>query len=271
MATVRADGGGAGQGLAARARGVALAGYAAVSMAFFFLVQLPVMLLTGSADFSIWLARRMWAPSALWLAGVTLEVSAPHGFPAGPAIYASNHESALDIWLLFRTVPRNSLRFLAKSELFRIPVFGWYLRLARFVEVDRHHHARAVEALQAAGRIVRGGTSLIVFPEGTRSRDGRVQPFKKGPFVVAMEAGVPVVPIAIAGAAALNPKRQLAVRPGHVRVEVGAPLTPADFADKSELLRAVRRRIIALHESLGGAGGDLDDAVAARGVEGSSR
>jgi 1-acyl-sn-glycerol-3-phosphate acyltransferase len=256
--------------MSARIRGVAVAAYAAVSMAFFFLVQLPVMLVTGSADFSVWLARRMWAPSALWLCGVDVEVRAPHGFPGGPAIYASNHESALDVWLLFRTVPRNGLRFIAKEELFHIPIFGWYLRMARFVAVDRRHHARAVAALQQAGRIVRGGTSLIVFPEGTRSRDGHVQPFKKGPFVVAMEAGVPVVPVAIAGAAALNPKGLLSVRPGPVRVAVGAPLTPADFPDKSALLGEVRHRIIALHQELGGAGGDLDDSVAAPGVEGAS-
>ena len=256
--------------MSARIRGVAVAAYAAVSMVFFFLVQLPVTLVTGSADFSIWLARRMWAPSALWLCGVDVEVRAPHGFPDGPAIYASNHESALDIWLLFRTVPRNGLRFIAKEELFQIPIFGWYLRMARFVAVDRRQHARAVAALQQAGRIVRGGTSLIVFPEGTRSRDGRVQPFKKGPFVVAMEAGVPVVPVAIAGAAALNPKGLLSVRPGPVRVAVGAPLTPADFPDKSALLGEVRHRIIALHQELGGAGGDLDDSVAAPGVEGAS-
>jgi 1-acyl-sn-glycerol-3-phosphate acyltransferase len=255
--------------VSARLRGLAVAAYAGVSMVFFVLVQLPVTLVTGTADFSVWLARHMWAPSALWLSGVTLDVRAPHGFPAGPAIYASNHESALDIWIVFRTVPRYSLRFLAKEELFRIPIFGWYLRMARFVEVDRRHHARAVAALQEAGRIIRGGTSLAVFPEGTRSRDGRVQPFKKGPFVVAMEAGVPVVPIAIAGAAALNPKGRLSVRPGQVRVAVGAALTPADFADKTALLHEVRHRIIALHQELGGAGGDPDDAIAARGVEGS--
>jgi 1-acyl-sn-glycerol-3-phosphate acyltransferase len=210
----------------------------------------------------------MWAPAGLWLCGVRLEVSAPHGFPEGPAIYASNHESAIDIWTLFRVIPRNGLRFIAKQELFRIPIFGWYLRLARFVPVDRGNRDRAVASLQEAGRIVRSGTSLIAFPEGTRSRDGHVQPFKKGPFVVAMEAGVPVVPIAISGAVALNPKGPLSVSPGRVRVAVGAPLTPRDFSDKAALLREVRRRIIELHRSLGGAGGDVDRAVAAAGAEG---
>ena len=255
-------------GLAALLRGYVVALYAAASMVFFFFVQLPVMLLTGSGDFSIWLARRMWAPAGLWLCGVRLEVAAPHGFPEGPAIYASNHESAIDIWTLFRVIPRNGLRFVAKQELFRIPIFGWYLKLARFVPVDRGNRTRALASLQRAGRIVRGGTSLIVFPEGTRSPDGRVQPFKKGPFVVAMEAGVPIVPIAVSGAAALNPKGRLAVSPGLVRVAVGAPLTPRDFSDKTALLREVRRRIIELHRALGGAGGDIDQAVAAAGVEG---
>jgi len=256
--------------LSPRLRGLLVAAYAAVSMVFFFFVQLPVMAVTLSGDFSIWLARRVWAPSALWLAGVRVEVAAPEGLPVGPAIYVSNHESALDIWVLFRVIPRN-LRFIAKKELFRIPVFGWYLALARFVPVDRRNHAKAVVALRKAGEIVRGGTSLIVFPEGTRSPDARVQPFKKGPFVVAMEAGVPVVPVAIAGAAELNPKGRLSVRPGTIRVGLGAPVSPRDFPDKASLLREVRRRIIEQHRGLGGLGGDLDEAVAGRGVEGATR
>ena len=252
---------------AARLRGLGLAAYAAVSMVFFFLVQLPVMLVTCSGDFSMWLARRMWSPSALWLAGVRVEIATARALPEGPAIYASNHESALDIWVLTRSIPRN-VRFIAKQELFRIPIFGWYLRMARFVAVDRRNHARAVASLRRAGQIVREGVSLIVFPEGTRSPDGRVQPFKKGPFVVAMEAGVPVVPVAIAGAAALNPKRRLEVSPGTIRIGFGEPVDPRSFTDKAALLREVRRRIIDLHGALGGRGGDPDQAVAPRGVEG---
>ncbi len=253
----------------ARFRGLVLAAYMAVSMVFFFVVQLPVMLVTFSGDFSIWLARRLWSPSALWLAGVRVEVVPGAPLPAGPAIYASNHESALDVWILLQSLPRN-VRFIAKQELFRIPIFGWYLRMARFVPVDRHHHARAVASLKRAGELIRGGISLIVFPEGTRSPDARVQPFKKGPFVVAMEAGVPVVPVAIAGAAALNPKRRLEVTPGTVRLAFGDPVDPGRFAEKSDLLREVRRRIIALHRSIGGLGGDEEQAVAGRGLEGTT-
>ncbi len=250
-----------------RLRGLAVATYAGVSMAALFVGQLPVMVLTRSGDFSIWLARRVWAPSALRLAGVAVKVHVRAALPDGPAIYISNHESALDVWALLRAIPRN-LRFVAKQELFRIPVFGWYLRLARFVAVDRRDHTRAVLALKQAGEIVRAGTSLIFFPEGTRSLDGRVQQFKKGPFVVAMEARAPVVPIAIAGACALNPKQRLEVSPGTIQVAIGEPLRPDDFPDKDALLAAVRGRIIELHRSIGGQGGEVSDAVAVRGAEG---
>ena len=253
----------------ARLRGIGVAVYAAASMVLFVLLQLPAMLLTGTGDFSIWLARRAWSPSALRVAGVRVDVRRLAPLPDGPAIYASNHESALDVWVLFCAIPRN-LRFVAKQELFRIPIFGWYLTLARFIAVDRGNHARAIAALKRAGEIVRGGISLVVFPEGTRSNDGRVHAFKKGPFVLAMEAGVPVVPVAIVGTSAVTPKRRLEVHPGTVRVATGVPVHPRTFRDKSDLLREVRRRIIELHRELGGAGGDVDDAVAARGVEGRS-
>jgi 1-acyl-sn-glycerol-3-phosphate acyltransferase len=225
----------------------------AASMPTFFAIQAPVMAATGSGDFSIWLARHLWAPGGLRVAGVRLEVSRLSPLPAGPAIYASNHESILDPWALFVAIPR-SLRFLAKAELFRIPLFGWYLRLAKFIEIDRRNRARALASLREAGAIVRNGTSLAVFPEGTRSADGRILPFKKGPFVLAEEARVPVVPVAIAGASDVMRKGQLGVRPGVIRVATGEPVDPAEFSGHDALLTEVRRRIVALHRQIGGAG-----------------
>lgn len=239
-----------------RVRGVVVATYSGILMALLFLIQLPVMLLTLSGGFSIWLARHVWSPSNLWLAGVRVAV---HGstLPEGPAIFVSNHESALDIWALFRSLPGN-VRFLAKRELFRIPVFGWYLALAGFVAVDRRNYARAIASVRKAAGLVRRGTSLIVFAEGTRSRDGRIHSFKKGPFALAIEAGVPIVPVAIAGAAALNPRRRLEVSPGTVHVVIGAPIDPRTFPDRMALLREVRSHVIAQHVAYGGLGGDDD-------------
>ncbi|BDG06452.1 lysophospholipid acyltransferase family protein [Anaeromyxobacter oryzae] len=251
----------------ARIRGYAVLLYGGLTMVLFFLVSLPVMIVTGSGDFPIWLARFAWAPSALWVAGTRVEERDRPNLPDGPLIFASNHESALDIWVLLSIVPR-SIRFVAKQELFRIPIFGTYMRLGGHIPVDRGHHARAVASLRRAGEAVRGGISLIVFPEGTRSLDGRVQPFKKGPFVVAMEAGVPVVPVAISGTGLITPKKVIAVTPGTARVAFGEPVDPRTFPDKNALLTEVRRRVIALHRTMGGAGGDETRAIAAAGVEG---
>jgi 1-acyl-sn-glycerol-3-phosphate acyltransferase len=108
-----------------------------------------------------------------------------------------------------------------------------------------------------------------VFPEGTRSRDGWIHRFKKGPFLVAKEAGVPVVPVAISGSGAITPSRTIAVHPGTIRVAVGDPVDPNPFADKEALLADVRRRVIELHRAIGGLGGDRREAARSGGEAGS--
>jgi 1-acyl-sn-glycerol-3-phosphate acyltransferase len=240
-----------------RLRGLLVLFVAAVTMAFYFFVSLPVMVVTGSGDLPIWFARHAWSVLGLWLAGARVEVARLPAIPPGPVIFASNHESALDIWVLFSTLPRG-FRFIAKQELFRMPVFGWYLSLGGHIPVDRSSRTRSLASLRRAGATVRAGTSLVVFPEGTRSRDRRIQAFKKGPFVVAKEAGVPVIPVAIAGSGAITPTKVIAVHPGTIRVAVGDPVDPGAFPHKEALLAEVRRRIIELHRSIGGLGGELE-------------
>ncbi len=188
----------------------------------------------------MWLARRAWSPVVPVGRRLPARRRAPlPPLPDGPLIFASNHESALDIWVLVEYLPRN-VRFIAKRELFRIPVFGWYLRLGGHIPVDRGNHGQAVQSLRDAAAAVRAGTSLIVFPEGTRSRDGRVQPFKKGPFALAMEAGVPVVPVAVSGQRRGHaPRRRRRLARDHP-VAVGEPSTPATFPDRTALLQATR-------------------------------
>jgi 1-acyl-sn-glycerol-3-phosphate acyltransferase len=246
----------------ARARGWVVLLYASVTMVFFFLVSLPVMILTRSGDLPIWFGRRAWGPWGLLLAGARVEVLRRPALPDGPLVFASNHESALDIWVLFKELPR-SFRFIAKQELFRIPIFGWYLAVGGHVPVDRGHPTRAVESLRRAGALVREGTSLVVFPEGTRSRDHRVHAFKKGPFAVAMEAGVPLIPVALSGSGRVTPKNVVAVVPGTIRVAIGDPIDPRAFATKEALLTEVRRAVVALHRSVGGAGGVDEEPSAA--------
>ena len=253
--------------LLARLRGFLVLAFAAVTMVAFFLVSLPVMAVTRSGDFPMWLARRAWSPLCLWVTGCRRALERLPTLPEGPLIFASNHESALDIWVLLENLPR-TVRFIAKQELFRIPVFGWYMRLGGHISVDRKNHVQAVQSLHTAAGLVRAGTSLIVFPEGTRSRDRRVQPFKKGPFALAMEARVPIVPVAVSGSAAVTPSGLVAVRPGVIRMAVGEPVDPSRYADRLALLTVVRERIIELHRSIGGRGGDPGRPAAERGVEG---
>jgi 1-acyl-sn-glycerol-3-phosphate acyltransferase len=239
----------------ARIRGGIVLAYAALTMVAIFLFSLPFMLVTGSGELPIWLGRRVWAPVGLWLAGARLEVVRPPAPPPGPVIFACNHESALDIWVLFVVLPR-SFRFVAKQELFRLPLFGWYMRIGGHVAVDRSHHQRAVASLAQAGEKIRSGTSIVVFPEGTRSRTGRIQPFKKGPFVVAKAAGVPVVPLAISGTGSITPSKKIEIHPGTIRVAAGDPVDPAAFPEKEPLLAAVRARIVELHVAAGGLGSE---------------
>ena len=252
----------------ARIRGHVVLLIAAVTMVTFFLASLPWMLLTGKGDLPIWFGRKAWGPLGLFLAGAKLDVRRMPALPPGPVIIASNHESVLDIWVLFSVIPR-SFRFIAKEELFHLPIFGWYMRIGGHIPVDRANHQRAVASLTKAGDTVRSGTTIVVFPEGTRSRTGRVQAFKKGPFVVAKAAGVPVIPIAISGSGVVTPSQHVAVFPGPIRVAAGDPVDPAQFPDKEALLVEVRRRILELHRSLGGLGGS-EASVAPPGTEGDS-
>jgi 1-acyl-sn-glycerol-3-phosphate acyltransferase len=237
----------------ARVRGQILLVIAAISMVTIFFASLPWMLVTGRGDLPIWFGRKIWGPLGLFCAGAKLDVRRAPAPPPGPVIFASNHESVLDIWVLFATIGR-SFRFIAKEELFRLPIFGWYMRVGGHIPVDRSNHQRAVASLARAGDVVRAGTSIVVFPEGTRSRTGRIQSFKKGPFVVAKQAGVPVIPIAISGSGAVTPSQKVAVFPGTIRVAAGDPVDPAQFPDKEALLVEVRRRIVELHRSIGGLG-----------------
>ncbi len=232
---------------------------------------LLAMLVTFNRSTSMIVAQRWWSPVLLWAGGATLEVSGlEHLVKGQPYIFVSNHQSTIDIPTLFMALPWD-VRFVAKKALKYVPVMGWYMWVAKFVFVDRTNHQEAVRSLDAAGAQIRGGISIIVFPEGTRSSDCRVQPFKKGPFALAMKARVPVVPVTIEGSGALMPKNSWQITPGVISVRVGTPIAPEHFeGDRELLIREVRDRIIDQSLSLGGLGGDKGDPVAARGLEGVS-
>jgi len=157
-------------------------------------------------------------------------------------IFMCNHVSNLDPPIVIPIMPlRTSV--LVKKELFKVPILGWGMRLARLVPVDRRNRETAIASLRYAADVLRTSLNMTVWPEGTRSPDGRLQPFKKGPFHLAMDSGVPVVPITLVGTHEIWPKGQFAIRPGTATVIFHEPIDPKAYASPDELLDAVRERI----------------------------
>lgn len=202
-------------------------GFGFVWTAFWITVALLATLLTGSRRASLWLARRVWARGLLAAGGARLGVTGlEHLTGLSGALLVANHRSHLDIAALFAAVP-GPLGFVAKRELAAVPLLGWYIRAMGMVFVDRADRRSAAASVGAAGELIARGRVLVTFPEGTRSRDGRLGPFKRGGFVAALAAGVPVVPVAIAGTEVVMPPGRLRSRPGPVRVVFGAPIPTA--------------------------------------------
>ncbi|MBI4470490.1 MAG: 1-acyl-sn-glycerol-3-phosphate acyltransferase, partial [Acidobacteria bacterium] len=164
--------------------------------------------------------------------------------PSQPYVFAANHASNLDPPLLFVFLQRD-VGFLAKKEIFRLPVFYPGLYWMESTPIDRAHRELAIAGLHAAARLIRRGRSYIAFPEGTRSRDGRLLPFKKGTFHLAREAGVPIVPVTICGTHELMPRSPFCARPGEVIITVHSPLTTSDTSSFSldTLVKSTRSSI----------------------------
>ncbi len=173
------------------------------------------------------------------LAGVKIEVRGIERLQPGQNyIFMSNHASNLDPPVLIPAVP-GRCSVLVKKELFRIPILGTGMKAANLVPVDRSDREAAIESVNAAIRVLQQGLHMIVFPEGTRSNDGRLLPFKKGPFHMAMESGVPVVPVTMLGTFESWPKTRFALRPGKATVVFHAPLDPRSYPDRDSLMKAV--------------------------------
>jgi len=165
-----------------------------------------------------------------------------------PLIYASNHSSMFDIWALFATLP-GSVRFVAKRELFKIPLLGPAMLAAGHIPIDRTARNSAFEAYDEAARTIQRGTSsIVVFPEGTRSRTGELLPFKNAPFGLAIAAQVPIIPVYVHHTFEILPKGALRLRPRPIRLLAGRPILTAGLRpeDRERLRDEVRAAIVAL-------------------------
>lgn len=194
----------------------------------------------------------LWSRLGLLLAGVTVRVEGGETVPAHePIIFMCNHQSNFDILALFLAIPQR-FAWIAKEELFRIPVFGHSMSRAGYIPLDRSDGRRALKSMDEAATAIRNGRSVIIFPEGTRTTDGKLLPFKQGAFLLAGKAGVRVVPMTINGSLGINPPKRLLLRPGRITVAFGAPVGPATGTGSKQreaLMETVRHEIAARLEA----------------------
>ncbi len=194
-----------------------------------------------------WMGER-WGRSVLAAAGIRLQARYECDLAAaGRTVLMPNHQSLYDIPALLATLPGQT-RFLAKQSLFRIPIFGWSLRTGGFIPVDRGDRRQAREVFQRAIEGLGAGDSILIFPEETRTTDGRLGEFKKGGFLLALRSGLPVVPVGIRGNFEVRPKGSWVIRPGRVTVHYGCPISAEDYSVREidRFMAAVRSEMARL-------------------------
>ena len=194
---------------------------------------------------------RWWSRWILWASGVRVRVEGLEHVHGGNAqIIASNHQSWYDVFALASVIPKR-FRFIAKEELRRIPLFGRAWESAGHISINREDRSSAINALDAAASLVRSdASSIVIFPEGTRSPDGHLLPFKKGAFMLALHTGLEIVPAAVIGSRAIQKKTDWRVKSGTVIVRFGEPIDSSQFDEshREALMRVVRERIAAMLE-----------------------
>jgi 1-acyl-sn-glycerol-3-phosphate acyltransferase len=189
---------------------------------------------------------RTWARSILVMSRVKVTVRGTSKLDHnGSFIYMSNHQSNYDIPVLLGCLPVQ-FRWLAKAELFKIPIFGRGMRGCGYISIDRSNRKSAFRSLKVAAATIRSGTSVLIFPEGTRSNDGKLRDFKKGGFVLAVDAGVPILPITIRGTYEIMPRSRIWIWSQAVEMEIHDPISTAEYSrkTKNDLMERVREVIL---------------------------
>jgi 1-acyl-sn-glycerol-3-phosphate acyltransferase len=190
-------------------------------------------------------APRWWSRTISRCSGVTVQVEGLENLEADrPYILAANHQSQFDIFALdgFLMV---DFRWLAKKELFRIPLVGWAMLLAGSVPIDRSRGRQALKSLAEAAKRIADGTSVVIFPEGTRTLDGSLQPFKSGAMYLAIKSGVDIVPVSITGGFDILPKGRFLTKPGLIKIRIGKPVASSDYSlkQKQELADVLHEKV----------------------------
>jgi 1-acyl-sn-glycerol-3-phosphate acyltransferase len=206
------------------------------------LIGFPWTFLTGDVQF-LYRMFTWGAITGVRLAGVRIEVIGRENLDSSRAyIFMSNHVSNLDPPIQIPLIPRRT-SVMVKKELFKTPILGTAMRIGSLVPVDRGNREAGIEAVTAAKTVINQGISMTIYVEGKRSFDGKLLPFKKGPFYLAIECGVPVVPMTIVGTHEAMPKKRFAIKPGVVKVIFHPAIEPKDFGNRDSLMEKVRATI----------------------------
>ncbi len=228
----------------AKLRGFFLLGFWFGSIALFGPIVITIARITGNENW-IYKPVGLFIRAGLAMAGVRVDVvGLEHLDPGGTYLFTPNHQSLIDVPVLWTYLGRN-IGYLAKKELFRNPVLRYGLPVIGVVPVDRRNTAAAVRSARLAAQNLRRGKSYVVYPEGTRSPDGRLLPFKKGAFIMAMDAGVPVVPVTVSGGTAVMPKGGVRIYPSMIRITVHEPIPAGAYSRETlaDLINLARTRI----------------------------
>ena len=187
-----------------------------------------------------------WAKMILWVCGVRGRVKGLENVETNvPRIYLTNHQSYFDIFALLAYLPVD-FKFILKQELMKIPLFGFAMRRARYIGIDRENPRKAVKSINEAAKRIKNGASVVLFPEGTRSTDGRLQEFKRGGFRLAIKSGCDVVPVAIIDSRHIVPKGSLRINRGTIAISIGKPISVKEYSKKEmgQLMARVREAML---------------------------
>lgn len=212
---------------------------------FFGMLAIVISIFDRSGNISH-LCGRLWAKWILWTSGVCIDIRGLENIsPDQSYIFAANHQSWYDILALLGYLPIQ-FRFLAKKELFRIPIFGWAMYSVGYIPIDRSSPKEALKSVKRAAVKVTEGTSIIIFPEGTRSINGEVKSFRTGGFALAIQSGKPIIPVSINGGHKVLPRNSLKVRSGKIMIALCRPIdsSPYSMRQKSELMERVRNAVL---------------------------
>jgi 1-acyl-sn-glycerol-3-phosphate acyltransferase len=203
---------------------------------FFGIIAMGISFFTRTGN-PVHLVARLWARSILFVSRIKVTVNGLSNVdPSKSFIYMSNHQSNFDIPVLLAYIP-GQFRWLAKAELFKIPIFGHGMRGAGYISIDRFNRDSAFQSIDQAAKKIKDGVSVMIFPEGTRSKDGRIRPFKKGGFIMALNSGVPIVPVIVRGTWPIMSKDSLRINRGNVYLDIKQPIDTHGYTrDNKQLL-----------------------------------